>query len=359
HKPFIPLTAEEIVFGYDDTLVKLAHHFYPEHKKPTDKMAILSKRNHTVNGEVSTIYTGLSNMEDFGYLDNVNGMTKLPYWKESPCNDLAKASEGSFFPPKYFTKGKQEIYHLYDKDVCRLIPLQYRKSETKHGIPVDVYTPADHMYESIEKAPQNKCYCPGNEYCPPNGVQSIMPCHHDAPLYASLPHFYKGDPSLLNNVEGLNPKAELHGSHLKIQPKLGIPLEALIRLQVNLKVERTPNIRVMSKLPNIILPIMWLEEGVTDLTPALKRYIYLATTFADIAYPLGTYGSILVGTCILIGVFINAYKSIVFTRETIEVSMRTLRRGNHLLQSNNHKLLIIRDSYAVLPEIPSPVEEFV
>lgn len=82
----------------------------------------------------------------------------------------------------------------------------------------------------------------------------------DAPLYASFPHFYKADPSLLDKVDGLNPQQELHGSYLKIQPKLGVPLEALIRLQVNLKVERTPNIKVMSKLPNIVLPIMWLEE---------------------------------------------------------------------------------------------------
>ncbi|KAI4454658.1 scavenger receptor class b type-1 sr-b1 [Holotrichia oblita] len=358
HKPFIPLTPEELVYGYDDPLVHLAHLFYPERKKPPSKMAILLKRNHTENGEVNTIYSGVKDIENFGLLDNVNGARKLPYWDESPCNDL-KASEGSFFPPSYYTKSKQEIYHLYDKDVCRLIPLQYRKSETKHGIPVDVYTPADYMYQSVEKAPQNKCYCPGNEYCPPDGVQSIQPCHHDAPLYSSFPHFYNADPSLLEQVEGLNPKQELHESYLKIQPKTGVPLEALIRLQVNLKVNKSPKIRMMSKLPNMMLPIMWIEEGVTDLTPALKRYIYLATTFADIAYPLGTYGSILLGTCILIGVFINAYKSIMFTRETIEVSMRTLRRGSHLLHSNNHRLIIIRDSYSVLPELPSPTPEFV
>ncbi|KAK9754137.1 CD36 family [Popillia japonica] len=396
HKPFIPLTPEELVYGYDDPLVNLAHHFYPERKKPPSKMAILLKRNHTENGEVSTIYSGVKDMENFGLLDNVNGARKLPHWDKSPCNDL-KASEGSFFPPSYYTKKRQEIYHLYDKDVCRLIPLQYRKSETRKGrrsttstikmnsggIPVDVYTPADYMYQSVEKAPQNKCFCPGNEYCPPDGVQSIRPCHHDAPLYSSFPHFYNADPSLLEQIDGLNPQKELHESYLKIQPKTGIPLEALVRLQVNLKVSKSPKIRIMSKLPNMILPIMWIEEGVTDLTPALKRYIYLATTFADIAYPIGTYGGILLGTCILIGVFINAYKSIMFTRETIEVSMRTLRRGSHLLHSNNftretievsmrtlrrgshllhsnnHRLLIIRDSYSVLPELPSPSEEFV
>lgn len=41
YKPFISLTAEELVFGYDDTLVKLAHKFYPRHKRPMEKMGLL------------------------------------------------------------------------------------------------------------------------------------------------------------------------------------------------------------------------------------------------------------------------------------------------------------------------------
>lgn len=82
----------------------------------------------------------------------------------------------------------------------------------------------------------------------------------DAPLYSSFPHFYNADPSLLEQIDGLNPQKELHESYLKIQPKTGIPLEALVRLQVNLKVSKSPKIRIMSKLPNMILPIMWIEE---------------------------------------------------------------------------------------------------
>nr|XP_022905931.1 scavenger receptor class B member 1-like isoform X2 [Onthophagus taurus] len=350
YKPFINLTAEELVFGYDDTLVTLAHEFYPKHKKPNGKMGLLLGRNGTLN-EISTIFTGETSMEEFGYIDNVNGLRTLPYWKDAPCNNI-RASEGSFFPPRYFSKDKEQIYYLYDKDVCRLIPLQYRKTEAKSGITVDLYTPADNMYESVENYPENKCFCPGNEYCPPSGLQSIIPCHHDAPIYASFPHFYKGDPHLLDQIQGLSPSEKDHGSYIKIQPKLGVPLEALIRLQVNLKVERAPNVAVVSKFPSIILPLMWIEEGVTDLTPTIKRWIYLATTFADVMNPLATYGSILVGTCILVGVFINAYKSIMFTRDTIEMSMRTLRRGSNLIQSNNNRLLIIRDSYTLLNDVP-------
>lgn len=40
-KPFVSVTADELVFGYDDTLVKLAHQFYPKRKKPMSKMGLL------------------------------------------------------------------------------------------------------------------------------------------------------------------------------------------------------------------------------------------------------------------------------------------------------------------------------
>lgn len=34
-------------------------------------------------------------MENFGYMDKLNGLDHLPYWDESPCNAI-RASEGKF-----------------------------------------------------------------------------------------------------------------------------------------------------------------------------------------------------------------------------------------------------------------------
>lgn len=80
--------------------------------------------------EVHNIYTGMTGMQEFGLLANLNGKDSLPYWKDAPCNAL-RASEGSFFPPRYFTKA--DIVHVYDKDLCRIMPMQYRRSVSKHG----------------------------------------------------------------------------------------------------------------------------------------------------------------------------------------------------------------------------------
>lgn len=40
----------------------------------------------------------------------------------------------------------------------------------------------------------------------------------DLPIAVSLPHFYNSDPTLLNDVEGLNPVKEKHESVVAMQP---------------------------------------------------------------------------------------------------------------------------------------------
>lgn len=42
YQPFVSRTADELVFGYDDTLVSLAHKFYPRNKRPMSKMGLLN-----------------------------------------------------------------------------------------------------------------------------------------------------------------------------------------------------------------------------------------------------------------------------------------------------------------------------
>jgi scavenger receptor class B protein 1 len=69
-------------------------------------------------------------MHKFGYLERLNGLDRLPYWRHKPCNNIS-ASEGSFFPPRDITKANR--VHVYDKDLCRIIPLDYVKPVVKDG----------------------------------------------------------------------------------------------------------------------------------------------------------------------------------------------------------------------------------
>ncbi|XP_017756688.1 PREDICTED: scavenger receptor class B member 1 [Eufriesea mexicana] len=344
-KPFVPVTAQKLVFGYDDPLVSIAHRFFPKPRRPMSQMGLLLGRNGTLE-EVSTIFTGHTDMKEFGLINRLNGLDRLPYWPKEPCNSI-RASEGSFFPPR--DKTGSDIVHVWDKDLCRTLPLKYRGPTEKSGIKADLYTPPDDVFRRPdENAPENKCFCSDDmSTCPSDGLQNISPCQYSAPVYLSFPHFYKADPNLLNAVHGLKPNRDIHETYFKIQPKLGVPLEGKIRVQLNLKVEQQPQIGVVSNFPDIVFPIMWLEEGIEELTPSIRRWVYLATTFSDIAAPCTSYGLILVGIVIIFAVLVKAYNNVMFTHEAIELGKRTIRRSSTLLV-NEYKLLMTREPYVLL-----------
>ncbi|XP_014231233.1 scavenger receptor class B member 1 isoform X1 [Trichogramma pretiosum] len=345
-KPFVPVTAQELVFGYDDPLVSIAYRFFPKTRRPMSQMGLLLGRNGTLE-EVSTIYTGHTDMKEFGLINRLNGLDRLPYWPDAPCNSI-RASEGSFFPPR--DKTNEDIVNVWDKDLCRVLPLKYRGPSSKTGIRADLYTPADTVFDPpSEETPDNECFCPDDPgSCPPRGLQNISPCQYSAPVYLSFPHFYKADPKLLDAVDGLKPEPELHETYFKIQPKLGVPVEGKVRVQLNLKVEHQPDISAVANFSDIVFPIMWLEEGIDELTPPIRRWVYLATTFADIAVPCITYGLILVGLASIVFVVYKAYSNVVLAHEAIELGKRTIRRGSSFIVNGQHRLMMTRDSYVLL-----------
>ncbi|KAH0949613.1 hypothetical protein HN011_006049, partial [Eciton burchellii] len=342
-KPFIPITAQELVFGYDDPLVSLAHKFLPRTRRPMSRIGLLLGRNGTLS-EISTIFTGHTDMKEFGLINRLNGLDHLPYWSSAPCNSIT-ASEGSFFPPRDDTGAN--IVHLWDKDLCRRLPFQYRGPIEKTSIKADLYTPPDMVFGRYNST-DNDCFCSDDLTCPAQGLQNVSPCQYSAPVYISFPHFYKADPKLLDAVEGLKPDKKLHESYIKIQPKLGVPIEAMVRVQLNLMVERQPNIAVVANFPDMMFPIMWIEEGIEELSPPIRRWIYLATTFSDIAVPCITYGLILVGLTIIVIVLVKVYNSPILAHEAIELGKRTIRRGSSILINGQHRLMVSRDSYVLL-----------
>lgn len=81
---------------------------------------------------------------------------------------------GSFFPPREFTKS--DLVHVYDKDLCRVWALRYRKDVIKDGIKAGYYTPDDNLLETVDKNPDNACFCEDNTSCTVKGLQYIGPC---------------------------------------------------------------------------------------------------------------------------------------------------------------------------------------
>lgn len=96
---------------------------------------------------------------------------------------------GSLFPPRDLTK--EDVVHVFDKDLCRTWPLRYRWNEVKDGITVGRYTPDDNAFTYSDRNSNNKCFCPGRQKCPPDGLQDISPCQFGKYLKNYFRLYYK------------------------------------------------------------------------------------------------------------------------------------------------------------------------
>lgn len=104
---------------------------------------------------------------------------------------------------------------------------------------------------------------------------------------------------------------------------------------------------------------MWLEEGISEVTPSIRRWIYLATVFGPFIIPILSFMLIVIGLLAIMYTFVCAYKNYVFSRdptlEILEMGRRSLRRGSSFITQQQHKLTH-RDSYTLLKVIPLPIE---
>lgn len=122
-----------------------------------------------------TIFTGVDDITKYGIIDRYNGRTHLPHWSSESCNRL-NGSDGSIFPP-HITKNT--TLYVYDKDLCRLLPLEFDKEvETKRGVPGYRFTPNLDVFASVDRNPENMCFCPSGPPCAPNGLFNVSACQY-------------------------------------------------------------------------------------------------------------------------------------------------------------------------------------
>lgn len=62
----------------------------------------------------------------------------------------------------------------------------------------------------------NSCDCQG--ICEPSGLVNLTACRYGAPVFVSLPHFYRARPFHLEKLKGLQPNRENHEFFATIEP---------------------------------------------------------------------------------------------------------------------------------------------
>ena len=153
----------------------------------------------------------------------------------TPCNTLRGTYDGTLFPRNIH---KGETFRVYRKAFCRSLPIQYSHSETVNGFKGYKFKLKENAFDSDLGDSETSCYCK-NKRCLKKGLGNIAPCYYskkqfsksskfainknyicklDIPLAVSFPHFFNGEPSLLDNIEGLHPDKDRHGTDIIIQP---------------------------------------------------------------------------------------------------------------------------------------------
>lgn len=160
----------------------------------------------------------------------------MNYWSKDECNRL-DGSDGSQFPPHLMDK--EEHLQVFIKAFCRKFPLVYEQEvNILNGIPAWRYKAPQNALSHPDNNTANECYCDVKvNNCPPSGVFNASLCF-GAPIFASFPHFYTGDPKLFENIEGLEPDEKKHLTYADIHPRLAFPIDGASRFQLNIQVQK-------------------------------------------------------------------------------------------------------------------------
>ncbi|KAG6796146.1 scavenger receptor class B member 1 [Apis mellifera caucasica] len=298
-KPFVEVSIGQLLWGYEDPLLKLAKDVVPkEQKLPYDQFGLLYGKNGTMP-DLFTIYTGQEDIGKYGILDNYNGKRNLGHWTTSECDSIA-GTDGSIFPPRIT---KDTVLKIFDKDLCRALPLVFKEEVITPGrIPGYRFVPAKDAFASPSRLESQQCFCPAGPPCAPEGTFNVSLCQYDSPVLLSFPHFYLGDPTLREAVTGISPPVERdHQFYLDVLPMMGTALRAKARIQINLAVSQVRDIKQVASFPDIVFPIIWFEDGIDELPEEMRNLMKMAVDVPPIARAAVSGTLAAIGAIVLIG----------------------------------------------------------
>lgn len=217
------------------------------------KFSFFGVKNGTADEARLTVKRGKENIKDLGRVVALNGKPEMKVWDAPECNQIV-GTDTTIFPP--FTQSSEDLIS-FSPDVCRSMGAKYQRPSSYKGIKTNYYTA---NLGDMSKNPEEKCFCPTPTTCHKKGIFDITKCT-GAPIWLSLPHFYETDPFYLSQVEGLSPDMQKHQIFVEFEPFTGTPLAARKRMQFNIPIHKIKKIELMRDLPDALIPIFWIEEG--------------------------------------------------------------------------------------------------
>ncbi|KAK9704474.1 CD36 family [Popillia japonica] len=278
---FRQLTVHQYLWGYSDSLISLGP--FLNMKLNFEQFGLLDRLTAR-ESNTRVKLTLHKTLDQFGQtmlpysIMSYNGSAGLDVWNytevqgdETPkgntkCNTIEGTFEAGLFP-KFMPEN--EGIRMYRRAFCRPVLFTFEnKTVNKDGYEIYRYRTDKNFMASGDNYPNNKCYCWKGK-CLPDGFSTLAPCYYNIPIVISQPHFYNADEKVLGQIEGMSPNMELHDSLADINPTLGIPLAAQLRIQVNLNVAENTLYKV-KPFSNLMVPLIWLEMEVLPPSASLK-----------------------------------------------------------------------------------------
>uniref|UniRef100_A0A2R5LJG4 Scavenger receptor class B member 1 n=1 Tax=Ornithodoros turicata TaxID=34597 RepID=A0A2R5LJG4_9ACAR len=254
-KLIIQKTVGQLLFqGYHDALAMLAYKM--DHSLPYSdgKFGWMHKKNATDDGNF-TVFTGEDSMDKYNVIADWNGKPGLSWWKDE-CN-MINGTNGELVPPYV---GSRSALYVFNTAFCRSWTLEQNGTVPSHGLNLQRFTAPATTFQNASDYPPNGCFATRRNLR--SGVMDISKCQHGAPVLLSFPHFYLGDPSYLEAIEGLHPDPFHHSFNLDVYPELGLGMRLYGRLQINVALEKVPYIRGLENVTEMVYPILWEEINI-------------------------------------------------------------------------------------------------
>lgn len=291
------------------------------------QFSIFGGRNATDAGRW-VVYRGVKNVGDLGRIVSYNGETEMDIYDGDECNQFI-GTDSTIFPP-FLTK--QDRLWAWSPEICRSMGATYGGKSKYAGMPMSFF---ELDFGDLKNEPENHCFCRDPpEDCPPKGTMDLAPCL-GAPLLGSKPHFIDTDPELLEKVDGLEPNRDEHDMFITFELISGTPVSAAKRLQFNLEMEPVRDHPVLGNLPNVILPVFWVQEGVSlnkTWTNQLKYQLFLGLKFNATVKWL----TIIIGTVGSIGAGFMHYK-----RTTKSVNVTPVEAANGDINGGGERIISV------------------
>jgi len=294
-KLHVTTTVRELLFeGYEDTLVSAASSFsFLAEADIPNRVGFFYGRNESVG--LDGIYNVHINLDDeYGRLKNWNYNNRTTFFEDS-CGEIY-GSAGEFYP-RY---AKPDHITYFATDMCRGWQFDFERNHTIKGIPTYKYSAGKEMFDNGTLLKENKCYCKGN--CRPSGVIDMSGCRMGLPIYISLPHFYNGDPSYVDAIDGLKPEKDVHEFYFALEPSLGIISDTAARIQMNVWLEPIPSYAIFENVPKVMFPIFWTENVVPiydDYASSIRLILMLPHINKTVSMYLIILGAFCIGYVIL------------------------------------------------------------